>query len=75
MKDGVKVILEPSRHRAAVKYNKRKGANFLTMAKFVEEIQEETYDYALVVEEQNVGRLIPQQLEHLIEEFFFLSYT
>lgn len=69
VKDGVKVILGPSRHGAVAKYNQQEGANFLTMAEFMEEIQEETYVYALVVQEQNVGSLIPQQLDPLMEEF------
>ncbi|KAM1244297.1 hypothetical protein ACFX1S_035999 [Malus domestica] len=69
VKDGVKVILGPSKYDHVEKIGRKNGASYLTMAEFMEAIKGETHVYALVIKEQNLGGNIPLSVKPLMQEF------
>lgn len=67
VKDGVNVILGPSKYDHVGKNGRKNGAS--SMEKFMKAIKGETHVYALVINEQNLGGNIPLAVEPLMQEF------
>ncbi|XP_068312511.1 transposon Ty3-I Gag-Pol polyprotein [Pyrus communis] len=69
VKDGVKVILGPSKEPHIVKSERKMGIICLTMAEFMEEIENGASVYALVIKEENVRISLPPEIVSLLQDF------
>ncbi|XP_042478787.1 uncharacterized protein LOC122059821 [Macadamia integrifolia] len=69
-KDGIKVILGPSKIEINPKPSKGEGNNLLSKSKIDKAIEESKVVYALVVLEKNEANyVIPSQVQPLLQEF------
>ena len=68
-KDGIKMILGPSKREYIPKPVKGEGNSFLTVAEFLKEFKDEDHICMLVVKELNAGSPIPSLLGPLMKEY------
>ena len=69
-KNSKKIILVPSKERVTTKTQKREAVNLLSMAKFLEEMEEKGIVYVLVGKEEFMVTSCLAAIRPLLEEFF-----